>query len=134
MAVQTTHLTTAMAISSDERECFVALGARIAELRKTRSVTQAQLAKALDVSQQTIQTYEVGRRCIPVSAMPVVARVLGISLEELLGETGQSASSARKRGPTPKLLRQIERISELPKPKQKFVLEMLETVLAQASR
>ena len=132
MAVQTTHLTTAMAISSDERECFVALGARIAELRKTRSVTQAQLAKALDVSQQTIQTYEVGRRCIPVSAMPVVARVRGISLEELLGETGQSA--ARKRGPTPKLLRQIKRISELPKPKQKFVLEMLETVLAQASR
>ncbi len=74
MAVQTTHLTTAMAISSDERECFVALGARIAELRKTRSVTQAQLAKALDVSQQTIQAYEVGRRRIPVSAMPVVAR------------------------------------------------------------
>lgn len=132
MAVQTAHLTTAMAISSDEREFFVALGTRIAELRKTRCVTQAQLAKALDVSQQTIQAYEVGRRRIPVSAMLVVARVLGISLEELFGETGQSA--ARKRGPTPKLLRQIERISELPKPKQKFVLEMLETVLAQASR
>ena len=28
----------------------------------------------------------------------------------------------------------IERIGELPKPKQRFVLEMLETVLAQASR
>ena len=56
--------------------------------------------------------------------------MLGISLEELFGETGQSA--ARKRGPTPKLLRQIKRVSELPK--QKFVLGMLETVLAQASR
>lgn len=132
MARLTTYLKTAMAISSDEREFFVALGARIAELRKTRGVTQTQLAQALDVSQQTVQAYEVGRRRIPVSAMPVVARVLGISLEELFGETGQSA--ARKRGPAPKLQQQIERISELPKLKQKFVLEMLETVLAQASR
>jgi len=132
MARLMTHLTTAMAISSDDREFFVALGARIAELRKTRSVTQTQLAQALDVSQQTIQAYEVGRRRIPVSAMPVVARVLGISLEELFGATGHTA--ARKRGPAPKLQQQIARIGELPKPKQKFVLEMLETVLAQASR
>jgi hypothetical protein len=32
------------------------------------------------------------------------------------------------------LQRSIERISQLPKPKQRFVMEMLETVLAQASR
>jgi transcriptional regulator with XRE-family HTH domain len=118
----TTHLTTAMAISSDEREFFVALGTRIAELRKTRGVTQTQLARALEVSQQTIQAYEVGRRRIPVSAMPVVARVLGISLEKLFGETGRSAASMR--GPAPKLRQQIERISGLPKTKQKFVLKM----------
>ena len=70
MADFTTHLTTAMAISNDEREFFVALGTRIAELRKTRSVTQTQLTQALDVSQQTIQAYEVGRRRIQVSARP----------------------------------------------------------------
>jgi DNA-binding XRE family transcriptional regulator len=59
-----------MTISSDERDFFVALGARIALLRKARSVTQVQLAEALEVSQQTIQAYEVGRRRIPVSALP----------------------------------------------------------------
>ncbi len=37
-----------------------------------------------------------------------------------------------KRGPTPKLQRQLERVSRLPKAKQKFVSEMLETVLQQA--
>lgn len=33
-----------------------------------------------------------------------------------------------------KLQQQIERIGQLPKAKQRFVMEMLETVLAQASR
>jgi hypothetical protein len=38
-----------------------------------------------------------------------------------------------KRGPASQLERNIERIHELPKSKQRFVNEMLETVLAQAS-
>ncbi|MCC6713993.1 MAG: hypothetical protein IT496_02085 [Gammaproteobacteria bacterium] len=53
-----------------------------------------------------------------------------MSLEELTGE----APKAAKRGRAPKLRRQMERIQELPKPKRRFGMEMLETVLAQASR
>src|SRR5262245_41519322 len=120
---------TAMAISDQEREFFVALGARIAQLRKSRNVTQLQLGEALGVSQQTIQAYEVGRRRIPVSALPVVARLLTISLEELFGETEQPAS--RKRGPAPRWQQQIEAIARLPKTQQRFVAQMLDAVLAQ---
>lgn len=47
---------------------------------------------------------------------------------------GESAQGKAKRGPSPKLQQHMEQISRLPKPKQKLVLEMLETVLAQASR
>jgi hypothetical protein len=39
-----------------------------------------------------------------------------------------------KRGPAPKLQQQIERIQKLPKSRQRFVMEMLDTVLAQQSR
>jgi hypothetical protein len=39
-----------------------------------------------------------------------------------------------KRGPTPKLQQQLERLSALPKPKQRAVMEVLEAMLAQASR
>ena len=39
-----------------------------------------------------------------------------------------------KREPTPKLQQQMERINQLPKAKQKFVIEMLEGVLSQAGR
>jgi hypothetical protein len=53
-----------------------------------------------------------------------------VSVEALIGETPQPG----KRGPTPKLQQQLERLSALPKPKQKAVMEVLEAMLAQASR
>ena len=119
-----------MTISNQEREFFVELGARIAQLRKGRNITQVQLAEALDVSQQTMQAYEVGRRRIPVSALPIVARTLAVSLEELFGEAVEQ-EAPRKRGTVPRWQQQIEAIAQLPKAQQRFVAQMLETVLAQ---
>ena len=100
MAVLTHDISVAaMPITTEERDFFVALGERITQFRKARGVTQVQLAETLGVSQQTIQAYEVGRRRIQVSNLPVVARALSVSLEDLFGE---SNSSPRKRGPAPK--------------------------------
>ncbi|MHB8744648.1 MAG: helix-turn-helix domain-containing protein [Sulfuricaulis sp.] len=120
-----------MAISQDERGFFVVLGNRIARLRKDRPLTQAQLAEALGISQPTMNAYELGQRRVPVSALPVLARALGVGLEELLGETN---TAARKRGPAPKWQQQIEAIAQLPKAQQRFVSQMLDTVLSQAQR
>ena len=39
-----------------------------------------------------------------------------------------------RRGPTPKLQQQVERLSRLPRTKQRVVIEMLEGLLAQAWR
>lgn len=119
-----------MSISAEERDFFVAMGERIAALRRANNVTQVQLAEALGVSQQTLQSYEVGRRRIPVSAMPVVARTLSVSLDELFGSEAKTARG--KRGPASKLAQQIEVVSQLPKAKQQFVSQMIETVIAQA--
>ena len=120
-----------MAISSGERAFFVELGARIAELRKAQGITQIQAAGILNVSQQTINSYEVGRRRVPTSALPVLAKLLFISIDELLGESHKNSTG--KRGPASKLQQQIERVSSLPRAKQKFVIEMIDTVLQQAS-
>jgi transcriptional regulator with XRE-family HTH domain len=120
-----------MAISDHERAFFVDLGLRVAELRKQQNITQVQLAETLEVSQQTMQGYEAGRRRIPVSMLPILAQQLGMTVEELLGQHTEKRGS--KRGPTPRLQQQIDRISLLPKPKQRFVMEMFDTVIAQAS-
>jgi transcriptional regulator with XRE-family HTH domain len=109
-----------MVISASEHAFFVRLGVRIAELRKSQDITQVEMAKTLGVSQQTINSYEVGRRRIPVSALSTLARALGVSLEELLGE--ESAAAAKKRGPAPKLQQQMERIQHLPRAQQRFVI------------
>lgn len=76
--------------------------------------------------------YEVGRLRVAVSMLPALAQALGTSLEELLGRTSQRTSS--KRDPAPKLWRHMERISRPPKSQQRFLLQMIETALAQAGR
>lgn len=121
----------AMTISSQERQFFVALGERIAQARKARRITQTQLAEVLGVTQQTVHAYEAGRRRIPVSALPAVARTLALPLELLFGE--EQKASGRKRGPMPQWQQQIEAVARLPRSQQQFVARMLETVIAQAT-
>lgn len=118
-------------MTQDEKDYFRELGNRLAQLRKAAGLTQVQLAETLGISQQMVASYEVGRRRIPVSLLPALAQALKVQVDDLLGS---AAKVQAKRGPASQLQRSIERIGELPKPKQRFVLEMLETVLAQASR
>jgi transcriptional regulator with XRE-family HTH domain len=121
-----------VASSPDERAFFVQLGARIAALRKAQSITQVDLAQSLGVSQQTINSFETGRRRVLVSTLPPLARTLWVSIEELIGEPPSAAT--RKRGPAPKLMQQMEGIQQLPRTPQRFIMRMLDTVLAQQPR
>lgn len=116
-----------VALSKEEQAFFAKLGMRITHLRKEHGITQVQLAETLGVSQQTITAYETGRRRIQVSALPAIAKVLRVSVEDLIGEPRKAA----KRGPTGKLQQQMEEVSRLPRAKQQFVMQMLDTVLQQ---
>jgi transcriptional regulator with XRE-family HTH domain len=117
-------------MTQDEKVFFKQLGARIAELRKSNGLTQMQLADLLGIAQQVVASYEIGRRRVPVSMLPTLAHALAVTVETLIGEETKPV----KRGPSPKLQQQLERIGRLPKTKQRFVIEMLDTVLQQASR
>jgi len=127
---QRTTTRTKTSMSPEEKAFFQKLGERIAALRNARGLTQVQLADALGYSQQQVLSFEKGRRRVPVSALPELSRVLGVSVEELLGAESQPA----KRGPTPKLQQQLEQLSQLPRSQQRFVSQMLDTVLQQAER
>jgi transcriptional regulator with XRE-family HTH domain len=116
-------------VTPEERGFSVGFGKRIAQLRKEQGLTQSQFGELLGVSQQQVASFEAGRRRVTIALLPTVARALGVSVEELLGVKPENG----KRGPTPKLQQQLERISRLPKARQRFVIEMLDTVLAQAA-
>ena len=60
--------------------------------------------------------------------MPL-STVLGLSLDELVGVPVRPG----KRGPAPKLQQQLEQISRLPRARQKFVMQMIDTVLQQGA-
>jgi transcriptional regulator with XRE-family HTH domain len=70
------------------------LGNRISALRKDAGLTQAEMAQALNVSQQAVQSWEAGRRRIQIPILPAVAKILSVSLEGLLGEEAENTSHA----------------------------------------
>jgi transcriptional regulator with XRE-family HTH domain len=118
-------------MAPDEQQFLKALGARIAQLRKEQGMSQQAMADGLGIAQQTYAHYEVGRIRMPVSLLPEIAQMFGVTTDDLLG---RKTAAAGKRGPASKLQQQIERLSQLPKAKQKVVIEMLDGVLSQAGR
>lgn len=125
-----THYQPIAPMTPDETAFFRQLGTRIAERRKAQDLTQAQLGELIGITQQQIASFEIGRRRIPVSTLPLLAKALGTSIEELIGEPAKPG----KRGPAPKLQQQLEQLSRLPKAQQKLVSQVIDSVLAQAAR
>jgi transcriptional regulator with XRE-family HTH domain len=123
----------AMAVSTD-KTYYRELGRRIAERRKLREITQVELAKALGIAQQTMAHYEGGTLRVAVALLPTLARMLDLTLEELVGYDDPSAKARNKRGPAPKIQQQLERVSALPKARQRIIAEVLDSMLAQSSR
>jgi transcriptional regulator with XRE-family HTH domain len=130
MLMASQHDVLVRVMTHDEQQFFKALGSRIARLRQEAGLSQQAVADELGIPQQTYANYEVARARPSAAMLPEIARLFGISVDELLGLKNGSG----KRGPAPKLQQQIERIHQLPKARQKFVMEMIETVLSQASR
>lgn len=109
-----------------DKAFYVALGQRIAERRKSRGLTQQQLAETLGIAQQTLAHYEVGRLRVAAALVPPIAKALDLSIEEVFGE----APRPSKRGPASKLQEQIERIGTLPRSKQRMLLDMINAALS----
>lgn len=126
------------AMTPDERIYFQALGARIADARRNADLTQVQLADGLGISQPQLASYEVGRRRVPVSMLPKLARLLHTSVEALIGDTSDGDTAAApvmqrrtRRGPPSRLEQQLDAIAQLPKASQRAVVQVLDAMIAQ---
>lgn len=119
----------AIPMAAKEKSFYATLGRRIADRRKALGITQVELAATLGIAQQTMAHYEGGVSRIAVETLTQLASALGVSVEEMIGTTAKRG--AGKRGPAPKLQQQLERVHALPKAQQKFVMQMLDTVLQQ---
>ena len=60
------------------------IGKRIAHLRKEKGLTQEELAQHMGVSGQAVSKWENDQTCPDISALPKLAKLLGVSVDELL--------------------------------------------------
>ena len=60
------------------------IGKRIAALRKEKGLTQEELAQHMGVSGQAVSKWENDQTCPDISALPRLARLLGVTVDELL--------------------------------------------------
>lgn len=113
----------------DEAKDFLAvIGDRIAARRKELGLTQIDLADRIGASQKIITSYERATCQIPVWRLPVLADALGMSVEELLG----TEKPQRGRGRESRLEQQLDKVKQLPRSEQQFVIKMLDNALAHA--
>ena len=60
------------------------IGKRIAALRREKNLKQDDLAQMLEVSPQAVSKWENDQTCPDISLLPKLAKVLGVSVDELL--------------------------------------------------
>jgi transcriptional regulator with XRE-family HTH domain len=60
------------------------IGKRIALLRKEKGLTQEELAQHMGVSPQAVSKWENDQTCPDISALPKLARLFGVTVDELL--------------------------------------------------
>jgi transcriptional regulator with XRE-family HTH domain len=118
-------------MTEDSKQFFQSLGTRVAQCRKDQGLTQQQLAELLELSQQLIASYEVGRLRMPLSLLPRLAQVLHVQVEDLLADQPRSS---RRGGPTGKARRVFEQVSQLPRHQQQKIIAVVEALVAQQSR
>ena len=60
------------------------IGKRIAALRREKNLKQDDLAQILEVSPQAVSKWENDQTCPDISLLPKLAKILGVSVDELL--------------------------------------------------
>ena len=71
------------------------LGKRIAALRREKELTQDALAEMLGVSPQAVSKWENDQTCPDIASLPKLAKILGVTVDELLSGREENAPVAR---------------------------------------
>lgn len=112
-------------VNVKERE-LEGFGVRLAEIRKSRGLTQTDLGAAVGVSKRVIAYYELESTQPPGAMLPDLARALGVAVEELLGT---KPIKEKLRPKTARLLKRLQRVEELPNADQKAVLKFVDALI-----
>jgi transcriptional regulator with XRE-family HTH domain len=103
---------------------------RLARLRRERGVTQQEMAERLGVSQPVVSDYERGELRLHGELIVTLARILGVSTDEILGYTPAPRTNGAVKNR--RILRRLQQLDRLPTRDQQAVLRTLDAFLAKA--
>lgn len=114
---------------------LMSFGMVLRKARKNRGVTQIQLAEKLGVTQATVARYEKGIMTPEVRRITQIAKVLGVSVQELFEEKAVRPlpPAARAHGNSRKA-RMQELFEKLPPADQKAILKNAEWLADKRTR
>jgi transcriptional regulator with XRE-family HTH domain len=101
-------------------------GARLAEIRKNRGLSQTELGQRIGVSKRVIVYYERENAQPPGSLLVALAKALRVSSDELLG----LKPSDERVGPrTSRFAKRLQKIESLPASDQRAILKILDAFI-----
>lgn len=110
----------------------ISFGDRLAQLRKLRGLTQVQLAEKLGSTQRAITYYENEADYPPVETIVELARILGVSTDELLGvkvsKPPQEVIDITTNPELRNLWRKFQQVAAWPEKDQNAVIRLINTV------
>ncbi|OUO31666.1 helix-turn-helix transcriptional regulator [Olsenella sp. An293] len=85
--------------ATDQATAQRIIGARIREFREAAGLSQAELARRVYVSRQTVGNWEAGRTLADVQSLVLLGQVFGTTVDAIIGEKGARAvrSTANER-------------------------------------
>lgn len=101
-------------------------GRRMARFRKKAGYSQATFADEIGMSPRMVAYYEAQTDRPPSYLLTTIAKVLGVSADQLLG---LAEVSKRKPPINQQLLRRLKKIEDLPAHKQRALLTTIDTFL-----
>lgn len=104
-----------------------AQGARLVALRQAAGLSQAELARLVGTTQQSVAYWETSDRPPGSDYLPKLAKALGVRVEVLLG--ADLAQMPRKSGPAGKLRKMFDELAKLPRAEQDRILHVLDALV-----
>lgn len=103
------------------------IGQRVRGIRLANDLTQAELAKLLGTSQTALSELERGNRGLTVQQVVKLARALGVTPNDVLGEGKRDRTQKRPRDA--RVLRRLYRLEQLPEAQRLAVLKVLDGII-----
>jgi transcriptional regulator with XRE-family HTH domain len=104
------------------------IGTQLAQLRKEKGITQAELAERLGISQPMASDYERGKLRLHGELIVQLSEILGVSADQILGiQTSQQPKGTIKNR---RLNHRLQAIDQLPKRDQDALFRTIDAFIS----